>query len=156
MVFIQSLPQELSTSLALNTTNPNLISALTSGYTHIGVSHLTNNLYGYFLVMPFILFLSFRRKGLVDYSLIALFLLVPLIYSSCSTIMFGYYGKSLIDKGFSTILSSLFAYLPVCYIFMLEEVEGFKFKNRNNLIMLIFIINIFFISIIYRALHNRL
>jgi hypothetical protein len=149
IILIYLLPESTKIALSLNTGNPSLCCLITSGYTHLTFNHFFYNFVIYLFIILFIFYFDSKRDiKLLFLNLILIFLILQIFYSLLSIGLFSYFGKHVLDKGFSTILAGLIGYLPISYVYFLKNKEKIDFKNSYYLLLLFFSFNLSLITLI--------
>ena len=149
LILIYLLPECTKIALSLNTGNPSLYSIITSGYTHLTFTHFFFNFIIYLFIVSFIFYFDSKRNNkMLFLNIILIFLLLQIIYSLLSLGLFSYFGKHVLDKGFSTILAGLIGYLPISYVYFLKYKKKIEFDNSYYLLLLFFSFNLSLITLI--------
>lgn len=118
-----ALPQEVKLRLALDYTDPTLLTAFASHFVHLSSTHLLSNLVGYLLVVPTGYALAVasgrRRQFLVVFT--SFLLSFPFLLSGLNLL----FPRSTVGVGFSGILLAFVGYLPFGFMtFVGTNFEG--------------------------------
>ncbi|WP_435364561.1 hypothetical protein [Haloarchaeobius sp. DYHT-AS-18] len=117
-------------TLALNHSNPTLLTLWSSAFVHVNLAHLLSNLIGYFLaIIPtYLLYLHWNRRTLFWHSLALSLLLVPPLVNLGSFVYFtsqGVAGET-ISRGFSGVVGAFAGMGLASVVAFVAEVYGLR------------------------------
>lgn len=145
------LSDSLKDVLLLYPNNPTLLSILGSNYLHTTFPHFISNLIIYLVVMAFIFsFDKVTNKKMLLINIPLLFIVLPIVSSILTILIFPDLGSNIPHQGFSAIVAGVFGYLAYSTLNYISKHYEVKFeKGILQLMWLILYINLAIISLVY-------
>ena len=151
IVILFLFPDALKNSLILHPENPTILSIFFSNYIHKSLTHFSNNMLSYLvIIVPIFIFNLLINRGRFYKAMLLIFILLPIISSVLIIILFFIlYGFKGDFFGFSAVVASLFGFLPYSLLSFLRDFYKIKFDRFWILLVSIFLVNASIISTIY-------
>jgi hypothetical protein len=142
---IYLLPENIRNIFILYPSNPTIISVFLSNYTHTGFTHLSGNVFNYFVV-GFLIFVFEAGRKRFYINMLLLFTVLPVL---CSLLTL-YYLPNSASWGFSGIVAGWMGYLLYAvYGYIKEE---WRIALNANFVFLMVMINLLILLSIYKWL----
>ena len=131
-VFLTSVhfltPTALQQQLALTPSDPQWYTVFTAAYVHASASHLSGNLFGYFLAVGFTygLCLHTNRRRWFRRTTIALLLVTPIVVNVGNLLAFGTIlpENAGYSRGFSGVVGGFGGFLLVAFVVVIKDTYG--------------------------------
>jgi hypothetical protein len=150
LVGVFQLPDATRTSLAFDVSEPTVVTAYTSYFVHLALSHLVGNVLVYLVVAPlaYLLLALSGQRQLFRWSLVAYLTVFPFALSTLQLV----FPRSRVLVGFSGINAALFGLLCFGLVVYAGETLAHGIDERHSPILLFFTIAmIAFVTVPERA-----
>ncbi|WP_143421206.1 hypothetical protein [Halorubrum ezzemoulense] len=121
-------PTALQQQLALTPSDPQWYTVFTAAYVHASASHLTGNLFGYFLAVSYTYWLCLHtnRRQWFRRTTIALLLVTPIVVNIGNILAFGSVLPEVegYSRGFSGVVSGFGGFLLVAFVVAVKDTYG--------------------------------
>lgn len=144
-------PTTVQKQLALTPSDPQWYTVFTAAYVHVGIDHLSGNLFGYFLAVGYTYQLCryANRRQWFRRTTVALLLVTPIVVNLGNILAFGTVLPEVegYSRGFSGIVGGFGGFLLVAFIVAVKEAYGSELAEVVGVSLVLLIL--FMISVVY-------
>ena len=144
-------PTALQQQLALTPSNSQWYTVFTAAYVHASTSHLTGNIFGYFLAVSYTYWLCLHtnRRRWFRRTTIALLLVTPIVVNIGNILVFGTVLPEVegYSRGFSGVVGGFGGFLLVAFVVAVKDTYGSEFAEVVGVSLVLLLLLL--VSVVY-------